>query len=112
MATIIIGVGNPVLSDDSVGILAARKLKSRLKGRADVEIREFCAGGIRLMEIMQGYERAIIVDAIVTAGGKPGSVYRLNPSDLLQTRNTCSTHDGSLQEAFTLGRTVGLKLPE
>jgi len=112
MATIIIGVGNPVLSDDSVGIVAARKLKSKLHSRTGVEIREFCAGGIRLMEIMQGYKRAIIIDAIVTADGEPGSVYRLKPPELLQTRNTCSTHDGSLQEAFTLGRMVGLELPE
>lgn len=112
MATIIIGVGNPVLSDDSVGIRAARNLKSRLQDRSDVQIRECCAGGIRLMETMQGYECAIIIDAIVTAGGKPGSAYRLKPSDLLQTRNTCSTHDGSLQEAFALGRMVGLELPE
>lgn len=109
--TIIIGVGNPVLTDDSVGIKLVRILESRLQGRPYVQTRELCAGGIRLMEAMQGFERAIIIDAIVTKGGKPGSVYRLKPADLPQTRNTCSTHDGTLGEAFELGQKVGLALP-
>ncbi|HET9408798.1 MAG TPA: hydrogenase maturation protease [Candidatus Sulfotelmatobacter sp.] len=111
LKTIIIGLGNPVLSDDSVGIKIARLLEARLHGRPDVEVRELSAGGIRLMEAMQGYERAILVDAIVTAGGEAGAVYRLSPSDLRQTRNACCSHDGSLQEAFELGQQIGLVLP-
>jgi hydrogenase maturation protease len=111
MATIIIGVGNPVLSDDSVGLHVVRSLKTMLPVAADVNTRELCAGGIRLMEAMAGYDHAIIIDAIVTDKGKPGSVYELDPGNVLQSKNTCSTHDGSLAEALELGRMVGLALP-
>jgi hydrogenase maturation protease len=79
---------------------------------ADVKTSELCAGGIRLMEAMAGFDRAIIIDAIVTESGKPGSFYELDPGDVLQSKNTCSTHDGSLAEALELGRMVGLAMPQ
>ena len=112
MTTIIIGIGNPVLTDDSVGIKVARELGSRLPADPNVVIQELCAGGLRLVEAMAGYERAIIIDAIVSRDGEPGSVCILGPSDLRKTRNTCSTHDASLVEALELGKMAGLQLPE
>lgn len=111
MSTIIIGIGNPVLSDDSVGIKVAHMLARELRSRPDVETRELWAGGLRLMEALDGHERAIIIDAIVSPGGKPGSIYTLNPSDLRQSRNTCCAHDAGLQEALELGTMLGLNLP-
>ncbi len=112
METIIIGIGNPVLTDDSVGIKVVRSLERRLHAKEGVVIRELCAGGIRLMEEMSGFKKAIIIDAIVTDSGEPGSVSIMEPSDLLNTRNTWSTHDASLAEALELGKTLGLQLPE
>jgi hydrogenase maturation protease len=111
MSTIIIGIGNPVLSDDSVGIKIEHTLAHALRARPDVETRELWAGGLRLMEALKGHERAIIIDAIVTEGGKPGSVYTLKPTDLQQSRNTCSSHDAGFQEALELGTMLGLNLP-
>jgi hydrogenase maturation protease len=111
MATIIIGIGNPVLTDDSVGIKVARALARRLPAQKDTVVRELSAGGLRLMEALEGFERAVIIDAIVTEGGEAGSVYRLTPSDLAKTRNTCSTHDASLGDALELGKSLGLMLP-
>jgi len=111
MSTIIIGIGNPVLSDDSVGIKIAHLLGHSLRARPDIETRELWAGGLRLMEALAGHERAIIIDAIVTEGGKPGRVYKLAPTDLRQSRNTCSAHDAGLQEALELGGMLGMNLP-
>ncbi len=112
MATIIIGIGNPVLTDDSVGIKVARTLAQELQGEKDVTTREMCAGGIRLMEALEGYQEAVIIDAIVTEGGRPGSMYCLQPSDLMNTRNTCSTHDANLVDALEFGKLLGLSLPD
>jgi len=52
-----------------------------------------------------------LVDAILTEGGKPGTVYGPAVGDLFQTRNAHSTHDGSLAVALELGRLAGLRLP-
>ena len=111
MATIIIGIGNPVLTDDGVGIKVARALAERVPAQKDTVIRELCAGGLGLMEALEGFDHAVIIDAIVTEGGEAGSVYRLAPSDLTMTRNTSSIHDASLPEALELGKSLGLSLP-
>jgi len=108
MATIIIGIGNPVLTDDSVGLQVVRQLRNMLSSNPEIVTRELCAGGLRLVEAMAGYERAIIIDAIVSEGGHPGAVCILGPSDL---KASC-THDAGLREALEPGKMAGLRLPE
>ncbi|MDP2168711.1 MAG: hydrogenase maturation protease [Thermodesulfovibrionales bacterium] len=110
MKTVIIGLGNPVLGDDRVGIEVARLLRERLGDDENVTVKEQYAGGIRLLDELAGFERAIIVDSIVT-GGKAGTVYRLGVSDLPGTRNTISTHDTNFRDALSLGEMIGLALP-
>jgi hydrogenase maturation protease len=112
MSVIIIGVGNPMLSDDSVGLRVVGHLAERLKDCADITTLQSYTGGISLMEAMRGYEKAIIIDAILTECGKPGTIHALTPSDLRQSRNVHSTHDANLAVALELGRMVGLPLPE
>jgi len=111
MDAIIIGIGNPVLSDDSVGLRIADCLEDRLRGRPGVFVTQLCCGGMNLMEAMAGHDRAILIDAMTGGGGKPGTVYALGPAELSQTRNTWSGHDASLPLAMELGAEVGLCLP-
>jgi hydrogenase maturation protease len=112
MSVIIIGVGNPMLSDDSVGLQVVGRLAERLKECADITTLQSYAGGISLMEAMSGHEKAIIIDAILTECGKPGTIYSLTPSDLRQSKNVHSTHDANLAVALELGRMLGLPLPD
>ena len=111
MSTVVIGLGNPVLTDDSVGFHAAREISTRLRGREDVVVREICSGGLDLMEAMVGYERAIVMDAAVTGRVDPGAVFTLRLSDLLRSRNTASVHNASIEVAIELGMLAGLALP-
>jgi hydrogenase maturation protease len=110
--TIVIGMGNPVLCDDSVGLKIARSLEKALLGVEGVAVTELCAGGVRLMEAMVGYDRAIIIDATLSQNGEPGTVYSLNVDGASLTHNTCSTHDASLAMSMDLGKMAGLHLPE
>jgi hydrogenase maturation protease len=109
-STVIIGLGNPVLADDSVGLRIAAELRSRLAGRSGFTTVELYSGGMCLMEAMAGHTRAIIIDAIVK-GGVAGAVYRLGLADLPRTRTADSTHDASLRVALELGHAAGLPLP-
>ncbi len=111
MDTIIIGIGNPVLTDDSVGLQIADRLRDRLHGRPGVTVTQLCCGGMNLMEAMAGYERAIIIDAMTGGGGSPGTIYTLGLEGLARSRNTWSSHDATLSVAMELGGAVGLRLP-
>lgn len=111
MRTVIIGLGNPVRSDDRVGLEVVSKLAERLEGRDDIRACQLYAGGLGLMEAMVGFRKAIIVDALLAEQG-PGTIRRFGISELKQTRNSCSTHDASLAVALDLGRLADLALPD
>jgi len=110
LKTLVLGLGNPILTDDGVGIHVVRALAGRLN-RPDLEVVEASLGGLRLLDTTVGYDRLILVDAI-QAGGQIGQVYRLAPRDLLSSLHSASSHDLSLPAALELGRRLGLAVPE
>jgi hydrogenase maturation protease len=109
--TVIIGLGNPILTDDGVGIKVSRILKDRLSHCNEIDVKEVYAGGIRLMDEMIGYEKAVIVDAIVTGNAVPGTIRQMSLLDALMTKNIISSHDTNLLTAIEMGRMLGLRLP-
>jgi hydrogenase maturation protease len=116
MKTLIIGLGNPILTDDGVGVKVAYAVQQELalEGHNGVTVTEASVGGLRLMEMMEGYDRVILVDAIQTAGGQPGTIHRLTLDDIasaLPTQHSASAHDMNLPTAVEMGRRLGLALP-
>ena len=117
MKTILVGLGNPILTDDGVGVKVAYEVEARLNGDRppDLTITEASVGGLRLMELLEGYDRAILVDAIQTEGeDPPGTVYTLSLDDLRRispTQHSASAHDTSLVTALEAGRRLGMHLP-
>ena len=85
--TLILGLGNPILSDDGVGISVAEELK-RIVKRTDVMIEETSMGGLSLLDLLIGYDSVIMIDAIQTSKGKAGQIYRVDTSFLDCSRHT------------------------
>lgn len=108
--TLVLGLGNPILTDDGVGIHVVRAVADRVQ-QADVDLAEASVGGLRLLDQLVGYYRVVIVDAIQTEEGKPGDLCRLGPANLRGSLHSGSTHDLSLRGALTLGRQLGMCLP-
>ena len=109
---IIVGLGNPFLTDDSVGIKVARILKEELVDETNIDVTEVYAGGLRLMDELIGYDKAIIIDAMVTRKYQPGTIIELSLKDMIDTKNLDCMHDMNLPMALELGQIGGLKLPE
>ena len=108
--TLVLGLGNPLLADDAIGLEVVRSLQERLPHLASlVEIEQDHCGGLRLMERLIGYHRAIIVDAVCT-GARPGTIHLLNLGGLPTRHSTCA-HDVDLATALDLGRKSGATLP-
>ena len=111
MKTVIIGLGNPFLTDDSVGIRVSQELKKIIKNE-NIRVVEMYAGGIRLLDELENNDFAILIDSIKTETGKPGDVYQFSPSDFDSTNNVVSLHDMNLSTALNLGNMINLHLPE
>ena len=108
--TLILGLGNPILSDDGVGCRVAMDLKDKLN-TPDIDIMEASIAGLDLLDLLTGYDRTIIIDAIQTDKGTPGQIYRLGPDILASTRHAGTPHDVNLATALGLGKMLNLKLP-
>lgn len=121
-STLVIGVGNPILSDDSVGIRISREVREALAGVGEawdgpeqatdrVDVTEIYAGGLRLMEALSGYDRAFLIDAVETGDGPPGTVHTFVREDLRAMRNISGVHDTSLAMALQVADHLGIPLP-
>jgi hydrogenase maturation protease len=109
--TLVLGLGNPILSDDGVGCQVATALKDRLK-EPDIDVLEASVAGLDFLELLAGYDKTIIIDAIQTGEGTPGQIYQLEPDALADTRHSGTPHDVNLATALELGRKLGLPLPK
>lgn len=107
--TLILGLGNPILTDDGVGTRVARELEGRLD--QEVTVMETSLAGLNMLDLLAGYDRAIIIDAIQTVGGKAGQIYQLDLEAFDTTRHAASAHDVNFATALELGNRLGLALP-
>ncbi|MBM2824894.1 MAG: Hydrogenase maturation protease [Dehalococcoidales bacterium] len=110
MKTLVLGLGNTILSDDGVGIRIAEELKDRLE-QQEATVMETSMAGLDILELLTGYDRVIIIDAIQTRGGEAGQIYRLEPEAFDTTCHAASPHDVNFATALELGRRLGLALP-
>lgn len=113
MKTLILGLGNPILSDDGIGIHVVRQAAACYEKDScgEVVFAEASAGGLRLLEMIAGYDRLILADAIQTQGGIPGTRHHLRVSDVRSSLHAGSTHDLSFLGALAFGRGLGMLLP-
>ena len=112
MKTLVIGLGNPILTDDGVGIYASRLVKYALPDDTDIDVIELSVGGLSLMEAMIDYERVILIDAIWQPDTLAGKMFQFDAGHLPDTLNTASAHDADLPTALRVGRELGASLPE
>lgn len=113
--TLILGLGNPILSDDGVGVRVAEAVRAALPPDSPIETDEACAGGLELLERLLGYRRVFLVDALYPGSGQPGAVHRLTLADLRAispTQHSASAHDASLATAWDMAERLALPLPQ
>jgi len=109
--TLILGVGNPVRCDDGVGVHVAQRLEEQ--GNAgEFVVAQAGSCGLGVLDIVAGFERLIIVDAI-DAGEDPGTLLSLRLDQLEQCApiHIANPHDTDLITALETGRRLELELP-
>jgi hydrogenase maturation protease len=117
MEILVLGLGNELLSDDAVGILAARRLKSELAEESDetdtadvIRVVETSVSGAALLDYLVGCDRAVIIDAVQTGARPAGSIEELTPADLGSVIAP-SPHYAGLPEVLALARQLRLHFP-
>lgn len=106
---LLLALGNDLLGDDGVGLAAARLLQPEFQGA--VEVVETSEAGLALVELMEGYQRALLLDSIITGRCLPGTVLEFSPEDF-QRVLAPSPHYAGLPEVLALAGNLGISFPQ
>ena len=113
-ATLVLGMGNPILSDDGVGLLVAERLRTSALPDG-VEVLQSEVAGLRLLELVRGFTRVIIIDALKSPAEverEPGEIVRYEAKDFRGGHRYGSAHSIGLDTVLELGQRLGYDMPE
>lgn len=109
---VVLGVGNPIMTDDAIGLVAAKAFEDRLEGTDEVVVRYSERGGFDLLDLLDGCDHAVIVDAYVVSGTPPGTVLIRCLEDFTGSHHLYAAHGIDLPTAVRLGRQLGHDMPD
>lgn len=102
MKTLVVGIGSLIRGDDAVGVHIARELrKCDLPG--GVEVTEIGTAGLGLLDLVAGYDRLILLDAI-QCGALPGSIRVLRGDEITRTARFGVGHHSNLATTLAVHR--------
>jgi hydrogenase maturation protease len=90
----LIGLGNPIVGDDAIGIRTIEYIRDAFEIPTNVDvIPDVSSAGIGLVELFRGYDKVIIVDSIQTGQNKPGHVLKLKPEEIATALHVSDYHN-------------------
>ncbi|MBZ5587119.1 MAG: hydrogenase maturation protease [Acidobacteriia bacterium] len=109
---LVLGLGNDLVADDGFGPVVARECKRDLCLRPEVAVEEAAAAGLRLLDMLAGYSRALILDVVQTGRVPPGTLLDWPLPASAAGWTLGGSHQCDLLTALALGRALGFSLPE
>ena len=98
--TVVLGVGNILLSDEGFGVRVAEALLQRFRFPDEVEVLDGGTLGIELMRFLEGATRLILIDAI-HGPAQPGSFHVISGEAVrLYFKEKVSMHELGIQEVL------------
>lgn len=104
---VVIGLGNPLMGDDGLGIAVLERLRARYVLPAEVELVDGGTWGLNLLPVIEDAGVVILIDAI-DAGLAPGSPVRIERARLPRYLATkISPHQVDLRDVLGLAELRG-----
>ena len=108
--TVVIGLGNPLMADDGLGIAALERLRAA-GAPSGVELVDGGTWGMNLLPLIEDARRVLLLDAI-DVGAAPGTLVELERDEIPRLfARKLSPHEVDLREVLALAELRGT-LPE
>ena len=105
---LVLCLGNPLRRDDAVALHVADALER--DPPPGLSVARSARSGLYLLDEMEGFDRVVVVDAIRTPGGVPGTVHSL-ALEALHSPGGPSPHAVGLPSAVAAARAAGAPVP-
>ncbi len=108
---LILGVGNILLQDEGVGVRVAQEMMKR-DLPPGVEVIDGGTAGFDLVSTVDGREKIVVIDAVMSEKDPPGTIYRMFPENLQPTfMGKTSIHQFEFLDVLGMTYLTG-RLPE
>jgi hydrogenase maturation protease len=104
---LVLGLGNLVMSDDSIGVRVVQGLMARYRFPRGVTVMDGGTLGLDLLPHLEGVDRLLVIDAVET-GSSAGTLVRLVGDDIpLALATKVSPHQMGLKDLLTVADLQG-----
>lgn len=108
MRVLVMGIGNPLVCDEGVGIRVLQRLLDDYDFPPEVELVDAGTMGMSILNLFVDVDYLLVIDAVDHTGRPPGTVVLLAPEDLALNQVMHSLHDmrfvNVLEAAELIGR--------
>ncbi|MEM6719375.1 MAG: hydrogenase maturation protease [Bacteroidota bacterium] len=84
MKTAIMGFGNPVRSDDAIGIYIIEQLKKIIGENEDISIFDMGTAAFEVLFGLKGHQKIILVDAVINTNEPVGTLFKVPAEEVLR----------------------------
>ena len=107
MSVLVLGLGNLLMSDDSVGVRAIQRLQSEYQAPEGVTLLDGGTLGLDLLPYIELADTLLIIDALEMQA-PPGSLFRLEGDEVPRAfANKLSVHQMGLQDLLAVAELQG-----
>jgi len=83
MQIAIMGFGNPVRSDDAIGIYVIEKLKEKIGDNESISIFDMGTAAFEVLFGLKGHQKIILVDAVINSNEDVGTLFKVPAKEVL-----------------------------
>jgi hydrogenase maturation protease len=107
MNILVLGLGNAIMGDDSLGVRAVEELQNRFRFPEGVSVLDGGTLGLDLLPRLEGVKRLVIIDAL-EMGAAPGTVFRLSGEEVPRAfADKLSVHQVGVQDLLAVAELQG-----
>lgn len=104
---LVMGIGNPLMQDEGVGVRVVERLMAGYEFPADVEVVDAGTMGFTILNLLRDRERVLVLDAIDGTEEPPGTVMVLEPEAAAARTVFHSLHDTRLVDVLQAAELTG-----
>jgi hydrogenase maturation protease len=105
-----VGFGSDALSDDGLPVRLVQDLRV-LESFSSITFETSAVGGLDLLDLLEGFDKAILIDTQLTSRRKPGEIHEFTTHNFEETFHLSSQHDLTFHEALRFAKEMGIQMP-
>ena len=105
--TIVLGLGNPLMSDEGIGVCLVDRLSELSDKYSEVEFIDAGTGGLTLLHFFEGREKAVIIDCAMMEK-EPGTIKKFTPEQVKSVKQLAhqSLHEQDILKIIKMAKTL------